>query len=256
MTLRSHDLTAIAGRLDDAQHAVHDIPSLADEVDLDIEDAYRIQADVVRRRLARGETSVGVKLGFTSKAKMTQMGVSDVIVGRLTDAMRIDDGGTVELSRFIHPKVEPEIVYRIGTDVDLDDPDTDIVACVDAIAAGMEIIDSRYRDFRFTYTDVVADNTSAAAFVVGPWSPMRPVPDAAVRLTAGDTVVTGSTASILDDPVNALHALFDMCRRHRIPLSSGDIVLAGAATAATTLHNVEIRCQIAGLEPVTVKGIP
>ena len=135
------------------------------------------------------------------------------------------------------------------------DVHTHYVSCVDAVAPAMEIIDSRYRDFRFTYTDVVADNTSAAAYVIGPWQSMRSAGDLAVRLEAGGQAVDGSTAAILDDPVNALHALLDMCRRRRIPLRAGDVVLAGAATAAIPLSAGVARCEIAALGSVTVEGI-
>lgn len=251
----SAELTGIlAQRLDTAQTSREDTPSLADDHELDIDDAYAVQAALLALRVARGERVVGVKLGFTSKAKMAQMGVSDVIVGRLTDAMRIADGGDVDLSRFIHPKAEPEVAYRISRDVDLDDPAPDIVSCVDAVAPAVEIIDSRYRDFRFTYTDVVADNTSASAFVIGPWRPVEDVADRAVRLRTGAQEATGSTAAILGDPVNALHALLDMCRRRRIPLEAGQVVLAGAATAALPLAAGTTECEVAGLGSVTLRG--
>ncbi|WP_326701384.1 4-oxalocrotonate decarboxylase [Streptomyces sp. NBC_01754] len=246
---------ALAGRLDTAQTSGTDTPSLADTHEFGVDDAYAIQAALLARRTARGERITGVKLGFTSKAKMAQMGVSDVIVGRLTDAMRVTDGGDVDLRRFIHPKVEPEVAYRLCRDVDLDDPATDIESCVDAVAPALEIIDSRYRDFRFTYGDVVADNTSAAAYVVGPWRPVESVANRAVRLLAGATVVTGSTAAILGDPVRALHALLDMCRRRAIPLRAGQVVLAGAATAAVPLPPGVTSCDVAGIGAVSVRGV-
>ncbi|MFJ3083114.1 2-keto-4-pentenoate hydratase [Streptomyces halstedii] len=248
-------IDALAERLDTAQTSRTDTPSLADTHEFGIDDAYAIQAALLARRTARGERFTGVKLGFTSKAKMAQMGVSDVIVGRLTDAMRVTDGGDVDLGRFIHPKAEPEVAYRIGRDVDLDDPATDIESCVDAVAPALEIIDSRYRDFRFTYGDVVADNTSAAAYVVGPWRPVRSVSNRAVRLSAGTTVVAGSTAAILGDPVRALHALLDMCRRRNIPLRAGQVVLAGAATAAVPLTPGVTSCDVAGIGAVSVRGV-
>lgn len=203
---------ALAERLDTAQTTRTDTPSLADTHAFGIGEAYAIQAALLARRQARGERVTGVKLGFTSKAKMAQMGVSDVIVGRLTDAMRVTNGGDLDLGRFIHPKVEPEVAYRICRDVDVDDPMTDIESCVDALAPALEIIDSRYRDFRFTYEDVVADNTSASAYVIGAWRPLESVPNRAVRLVGGGTEAVGSTAAILGDPVRALHALVDMCR--------------------------------------------
>ncbi|MCG7632714.1 MULTISPECIES: 2-keto-4-pentenoate hydratase [Gordonia] len=252
-SLTRKEIDTLAARLDEAQLQVLDTPSLADDVEVHIDDAYRVQEALVGRQLDRGQTLVGVKLGFTSKAKMAQMGVSDVIVGRLTDAMRVDNGGRFDLSRFIHPKIEPEVAYRLMQDIDLDDPGVDVETCVDAVAPAMEIIDSRYRDFRFTYTDVVADNTSAAAFVIGPWQSMRSVGDLSVRLEAGGQSVDGSTAAILDDPVNALHALLDVCRRRRIPLRAGDVVLAGAATAAIPLAAGAARCDIDGLGSVTAE---
>ncbi|MFB7916308.1 2-keto-4-pentenoate hydratase [Streptomyces sp. NPDC056061] len=244
----------LAERLDTAQTSRKDTPSLADDHELDIDDAYAVQAALLALREARGERITGVKLGFTSRAKMAQMGVSEVIVGRLTDAMRIADGGEVDLARFIHPKVEPEVAYRICRDVDPDDPSTDIESCVDAMAPAVEIIDSRYRDFRFTCTDVVADNTSAAGYAIGPWRPVASASNRAVLLRTGAAEAVGSTAAILGDPVRALHALLDLCRRRRIPLAAGQVVLAGAATAALPLVAGVTECEVAGLGSVTVKG--
>ncbi|WP_369204885.1 2-keto-4-pentenoate hydratase [Streptomyces sp. PU-14G] len=245
----------LAGRLDTALTSCADTPSLAESHTFALDDAYAIQAALLARREARGERVTGVKLGFTSKAKMAQMGVSDVIVGRLTDAMRVPDGGEVDLARFIHPKVEPEVAYRLSRDVDPDDPAADIERCVDAVAPALEIIDSRYRDFRFTYEDVVADNTSAAGYALGAWRPVQDVSNRAVRLVGPRTEAVGSTAAILGSPVRALHALLDMCRRRRIPLGAGQIVLAGAATAAVPLGPGVTRCDVAGLGSVGVRGL-
>src|SRR5919202_270895 len=90
--------------LDAAQRSGTAIDQL--ELPPDLAAAYRIQRDLVAHRLARGERLIGCKLGFTSKAKMAQMGVSEIIVGRLTDAMQVPDGADIELSRFIHPRIE------------------------------------------------------------------------------------------------------------------------------------------------------
>ncbi|WP_182349255.1 2-keto-4-pentenoate hydratase [Tomitella gaofuii] len=246
---------ALARRLDDAQTSRTETPSIEAGQPLDVDTAYRVQKALVGLRTGRGERVVGVKLGFTSKAKMAQMGVSDVIVGRLTDAMQVRDGGTTDLAGYIHPKAEPEVAYRLARDVDLDDPDEDILSAVDAVAPAIEIIDSRYLDFKFTYADVVADNTSAAGFAVGPWSPMRSAADLDVRLAVGDEENAGTTAAILGDPEQALHALLDMCRRRRIPLKAGYVVLAGAATAALPLGEAEARCTVEGLGEVSLKGV-
>jgi 2-oxo-3-hexenedioate decarboxylase len=252
MTTPSH--LRLAHRLDTAQNDRSPIPSLADTHPLGIDDAYAVQEALVGLRQARGERLTGVKLGFTSKAKMVQMGVCEVIVGRLTDAMRIGDGAELELSDLIHPRVEPEVAFRLSKHVDSDDPTTDIESCVDAVAPALEVIDSRYQDFRFTVTDVVADNTSAAAYAVGAWRPLGDVTNKAVRLRTPRQEAVGSTAAILGAPLAALHALLAICRKRRIPLAPGQIVLAGAATAALPLTAGVTACHIAGLGTVTLKG--
>lgn len=240
-----------AAALDAAQRDV----SAIDQLDLgpDLGVAYRIQRDLISHRLARGERLIGCKLGFTSKAKMAQMGVSEIIVGRLTDAMQVPDGADVELSRFIHPRIEPEIVFRLGRDVE---PDSDIADCLDAVAPGLEIIDSRYRDFRFSLPDVIADNTSAAAFAVGPWQPAGDVADLDVRLVVGGTVAeAGSTAAILGHPLRALEELVGLAARYDVALRAGDVILAGAATAAVPFGVARVEARVDGLGTVSVRGV-
>ncbi|EMD21789.1 2-keto-4-pentenoate hydratase [Amycolatopsis azurea] len=249
------EISALAERLDTAQITCADTPSLADDHEIGLADAYAIQAELVARREARGERVLGVKLGLTSEAKMAQMGVSEVIAGRLTDAMLVADGGEVSLARFIHPKVEPEVAYRLARDVDLADPAFDVESAVDAMAPAIEIIDSRYRDFRFTHTDVVADNTSAAGYSLGPWRPFGEAANRAVRLRSGDREVIGSTAAILGDPARALHALVELCRKRDIPLRAGQVVLAGAATEAVPFAPGVAEVDIAGLGRVSVRGL-
>jgi len=115
MTAPEDTVSALARRLDDAAQTRTDTPSLADEHTIDIDQAYRIQNELLERRTSRGESIVGIKLGFTSKAKMAQMGVSEVIIGQLTDAMCVSNGGEVDLRTFIHPKIEPEVAQNGGS---------------------------------------------------------------------------------------------------------------------------------------------
>lgn len=251
MTLVQEEIAELALRLDDAQVDGADIASLADSYQFDLDDAYAIQAALLGLRQQRGDLVSGVKLGFTSVAKMEQMGVSEVIVGRLTAATRIADGGVADLSGYIHPKVEPEIAFRLARDVGDDD---DLEACVDAVAPALEIIDSRYRDFRFTVQDVVADNTSAAGYVVGPWQPMQSVRDRTVRLTVVGSETVGSTSAILGDPVRALSALRTVVARRGIVLRAGYVVLAGAATAAVSLVPGRVVGSVDGLGSVSFTG--
>jgi 2-oxo-3-hexenedioate decarboxylase len=227
--------------------------SLAGEFDLAA--AYRIQRDVAGRRLAAGERATGFKLGFTSRAKMIQMGVDEVIGGRLTSQMAWQDGDIVDPAILIHPRIEPEVVFRLGRDVDPDESVESAVSAVDGVAAGLEVIDSRYADFKFSLADVVADNASGAGYAVGSWQhPGQDLSNRGVLLEIDGRVAdTGSTAAVLGDPWRAFRAAVALTRSLGIPLAAGEVILAGAATAAHPfVAGSTVRATVSGLGSVTL----
>lgn len=244
----------LARILDDAQRTATAVEQPSASASLDLVEAYRAQHALLARRLARGDAAVGLKLGFTSRAKARQMGVDDVILGTITEGMRVEDGGRFDAGTCIHPRIEPELAFRLGGDLDGGGP-----VEIAAVAPALEIIDSRYRDFRFDLGDVVADNTSAAAFVIGPWTPFHRagrIDNLAVGLEIdGRLVETGSTAAILGDPVRAIDAAVRLARRFGFAVRSGDILLAGAATVAVPLPRAGVvEATVSGLGRVSVHG--
>src|SRR5579862_8574554 len=200
------DIKTIAAHVDDAARYAKEIPQLADPISL--EDAYAIQKLSLARRYDRGEKQVGIKMGFTSRAKMVQMGVHDMIWGRLTDAMIVEDGGATSIAKYVHPRIEPEIAFLLKHDLVGTVTPMQAQAAIEAVAPAVEIIDSRYQAFKFSLTDVVADNSSSSGFVVGPWH--RPDLDCAnlgiVVSFNGSPVLIGSTAAILGNPIRSLVA--------------------------------------------------
>ena len=87
------EIAKLAKTVDDAARKARAIPQLSEKTKYSLDDAYDIQAAAIRRRLDRGEKRNGMKMGFTSRAKMIQMGLNDMIWGRLTDRMVVEDGG-------------------------------------------------------------------------------------------------------------------------------------------------------------------
>jgi 2-oxo-3-hexenedioate decarboxylase len=229
------DIASIAERLDTAMREGQAVPQLAEPLSLD--QAYDVQAASLARRYARGEKRVGIKMGFTSLAKMEQMGISEVIWGRLTDAMQVSDGGSVPFDRFVHPRIEPEIAFLLRSDLPGEVSETEAHAALAGIAPALELIDSRYENFRFSLSDVVADNSSSSAFVVGPWSdPFSDLTDLAFTMAIdGEAKQTGSSAAILGDPIRSLVRAARLAAAAGEPLKADDIVMAGGATAAEAL---------------------
>ncbi len=233
--LSAVDLSILAERLDGAAHRATATPQLEQAISL--EQAYAIQQLSIERRLQRGERRIGIKMGFTSRAKMVQMGVSDMIWGRLTSGMLVEDGSSIRLADYVHPRVEPEVAFLIGKPLSGRVTAPQALAAVEAVAPALEIIDSRYQDFRFSLTDVVADNSSSSGFVVGPWRSAGTDLDnlGLVMAFDGRPQAFGSTAAILGHPLRSLVAAARVVADAGESLQPGDLVLAGGATAASAL---------------------
>ena len=231
------DIAAAAANLDQATSDATAIPQLSSGEQFDLETAYRIQASGIVLRLDRGEKRSGAKMGLTSRAKAAQMGVDDVIYGRLTDAMLVEDGGEAAAAEFIHPRVEPEVAFLLKAPLTGNVSPAEAYSTVEAVAPALEIIDSRYQDFKFSLNDVVADNCSAAGYVVGPWC--RADNDVAnlgmILEFNGRAVQIGSSAAILGHPMRSLAAAARLAAATGEQLEAGWIVLAGGATAAEAL---------------------
>ena len=224
----------LATLLDDAAHDAQEVDQIDPDGTLSLTDAYLIQAASIERRIQRGERRVGVKMGFTSRAKMVQMGIDDVIWGRLSSDMQVEEGTPVRFSRFVHPRVEPEIAFVLKKPLGSRVTPVEALAAVEAIAPALEIIDSRYRNFKFSLPDVIADNASSSGFVIGPWC--RPDQDFSnLGLTLcidGRVVQVGSTAAILGHPLRSLVAAARLSADAGEPLQAGWVVMAGGATPA------------------------
>lgn len=243
----------IAKRLDEASVLGQATPQLIGEDAVTLDEAYAVQRELIGLRLERGAHRVGVKLGFTSRAKMAQMGVSDLIWGRLTSDMGIEEGGSIDLSRYVHPRVEPEVCFLLGKRLEGHVTALQAIDAVEAVAPALEVIDSRYRDFKFSLPDVVADNASSSGFVVGSWH--RPDSDLSnlglIMSFDGRAVEMGSTAAILGSPVRALVAAARLASQQGEALEPGSLIMAGAATAAVALRpGVAVRCEFQNLGSV------
>lgn len=243
------DVHALAATLDEAARDVRAIPKLTGKTPFDVRAAYAVQRIGIERRRRRGERLAGVKMGFTSRAKMVQMGVDDVIWGLLTDRMLAES--SVDVSRLIHPRIEPEIAYLIGREVR---SAAEVESAVAGVAVGFEVLDSRYQDFKFTLPDVIADNASAARFGYGAWHESRDLSNVGLLLEIdGRPVQAGSSAAILGDPARSLRAAARLALGAGMKLEPGWIVLAGAATAAVPLpKDAHVRVTGAGLGSVEV----
>ncbi len=218
---------------------------------LDVATGYAVQTETLRRRLTRGEQITGVKLGLTSRAKQQRMGVDTPLVAWLTDAMVLEIGQPVPQERLIHPRVEPEIVFVMGARLEGAVNAEQALAAVASVHAGAEVIDSRYRDFRFTVGDVLADNASSAAYVVGETSHGTEIDLVNERvdvLVDGEVVQTATGADVLGHPAEALALAANDLARRGLTIEPGWIVLTGGMSdAVPAVPGSTVECRFSTL---------
>ncbi len=262
MALDAHTIAGLAEHLESCELQARDTLKITEEhPTMDWDDAYAIQAEILRRKLARGSRLIGLKAGLTSHAKMKQMGVESPVFGFLVDNFCVPEGGEVKMAELIHPKVEPEIAFvlkhalrgpgcHIGS----------VLAATDFVLPGIEVIDSRYRDFKFDLKSVVADNTSAARFVVGG----QALPPDRVDLRTmgvvmeknGQVVSLGAGAAVLGHPAAAVAMLANHLGRRGQEIPAGTLILSGGVTEAVAVaagDNVTLRLQ--GLGSVSLRFV-
>ena len=206
-----------------------------------VDEAYAMQDQIVARKVDDGALVIGAKLGLTSRAKQITMNVDTPCFGQLLSTGLLDADEPVRLDELIHPRVEPEIVFHLrdalaGPGVTAHD----VLAATSAIGCGLEVIDSRYAAFKFTLADVVADNTSAARFVLGERRvDPADIPDLSlvgcVVEKDGQGVCTAAGAAVMGHPADAVALLANWLGRRGGQLEAGWVVLSGGMTDAVPL---------------------
>ncbi|WP_413098281.1 2-keto-4-pentenoate hydratase [Streptomyces sp. Inha503] len=200
----------------------------------DIAAAYAAQQRLAQDRLARGARVAGRKIGLTSAAVQRQVGVDRPDFGMLFDDMDVSDrAAAVPSERLLQPRVEAEIAFVLGADLDMAGLDLGQVrGAVDHARAALEIVDSRIAGWDIAITDTVADNASSGLFVLGPervpLDRFEPREVSMAMTLDGHEASTGDGAACLGDPLEALLWLARTAREFGDPLRAGQVVLSGA----------------------------
>lgn len=199
----------------------------------DLAAAYAIQEINTNHWLAGGRRLSGRKIGLTSRAVQTQLGVDQPDYGMLFADMAYGDAEEVPMARLLQPKVEGEIAFVLGRDLDGDGlTPADVISAIDYAVAAIEIVDSRVANWKIKILDTIADNASSGLYVLGsvprrlgdfdPWA------CGMVLEHKGEPVSTGAGAACLGNPLTACLWLARKMIEVGRPLKAGDTVLSGA----------------------------
>jgi 2-keto-4-pentenoate hydratase len=226
---------------------------------IDVEDAYLIQLANIGLRLADGATVVGHKVGLSSKAMQEMMGVDEPDYGHLLSDMAHADASSVDATRYLLPRVEPEVAFILGADLPGEDcTEHDVIGATEAVTAALELIDSRIVDWKIGLTDTIADNASSAGFVLGSGR-VKPADvdlrDIPVMLRRNDEPVgLGRSDAVLGNPVTSVAWLARKVATFGVRLKAGHVILPGSCTRAIDARaGDEFRADFGPLGPVTLR---
>lgn len=233
--MNDNDIQGYGDALFEALRTRRSVPPLTTtHAGISIDDAYAISNRLLSRRLEEGERVIGKKIGVTSEAVQSMLGVFQPDFGYLTDAMNVPSGSSLPISEMmIQPRAEGEIAFVLRDT--LEGPgvtDADVIAATDFVMPCFEVVDSRIDDWKIRIEDTIADNASCGAFVLG---------EQAVRIdevdltTAGMVVYkngkllsTGAGAAALGSPIRCVTWLANTLGRRGMSLDAGDVILSGS----------------------------
>ncbi|RYF17761.1 MAG: hydratase [Comamonadaceae bacterium] len=222
---------------------------------LAVGEAYERALSVRQLRIARGEQPRGFKVGFTNRTIWPRYGVYAPIWGTVwnTTLAFCEGEGEVPLAGTCQPRIEPECVFGLKATPPARASLDDLLACVEWIAPGFEIVQSHMPDWKFTAADTVADSGLHARMLVGRRIEATQLPRAAGAFDAqlaaapitlwrdGTSVDQGRGANVLDGPLHALaHFVAALRDCPGAPdLQPGDVVTTGTWTDAWPVHRGE-----------------
>jgi 2-oxo-3-hexenedioate decarboxylase len=241
------EITAVASEALAALDGGHQIAPFSARLSaFGLEDAYRVTAAVRKMREARGELPVGRKIGFTNRTIWAEYRVYGPIWGyvynrTVHNLSETDD--TFSLVGLAEPRIEPEIVFKLAVAPTPGMDEGALLASIDWVAHGFEIVQSIFPGWKFSAPDTVAAFGLHGALLIGPrhsiaahaedWA--RTLATFEIDLKRDGTVVDhGHATNVLGGPVSALRHLIYMLAPDQInpPLAAGEIVTTGTLTRA------------------------
>ncbi|WP_269619632.1 fumarylacetoacetate hydrolase family protein [Zhongshania aquatica] len=229
------------------------LPLTEREPSITIENAYAIQQEMIRLRLANGERIIGKKIGVTSRAMQDLIKVNQPDFGQLTSAMLMDEGQPVSLSGLIQPKAEAEVAFVLKED--LAGPGItaiDVIRATDYVVPCFEIVDSRIKDWKISIQDTIADNASCGIFVLG--KTRAKLTDLDLNLAGmllernGKLEQYACGAAVQGGPVNAVVWLANTLGKLGLPFKKGEIILSGSQSSLVpAIPGETLRCTVGGL---------
>lgn len=224
---------------------------LTAHAELSIADAYDISKSLDTIRIAEGETPLGRKLGFTNRRLWPKYGEKEAIHAPMWTTLFdstvrfLDEPYTVQsLAGALQPRIEPEVVFKIGRTPAPDASLDELADCLEWMAHGIEIDVSPFPDWKFEAADAIAAFGLHGTLLVGEPRMLSSasrhhlgevLANASVSLSCdGSLLGAGFGSNVLDSPLHAIWHLHQLLKTQPQfpPLQAGEIITTGSWTDA------------------------
>lgn len=221
---------------------------------LDLELAAEIAAIGRELAVAEGERVIGYKIGLTAAAVRDSFKTDSPVQGYLLESTLAQAGGVIDTSSMTNPAVEAEVAFIIGKELKNPQATIDeVIEATQAVAPAIEIVDSRWHGGPSSLAMLIADNTNAAAAVVGePVALPNDIAEAKSLLIVGSSRHPGTTETVLGNPLESVAWLARHLAQSGSSLKPGDIILSGSMNVPAPLGDAKsATSQITGLGSVS-----
>ncbi len=185
-----------------------------------------------RRRIDAGEAPLGWKLGMSAPAVMEKLGTDAPLVGYLLEPARVQSGGTVDLSGWGNPRLEPEIAAHLGADVGGDDGREEAEAAIAGLGVAIELVDLD-ADASDPEAILAAGIFQRHVLLGPPRSDVAPA-DVTVRvsLNGEEAASTDDATQATGDPVDLVLHVARTLKAAGERLRAGEVVICGSVVPA------------------------
>ena len=218
-------------------------------LDFNIADAYQAAHLIHQQRLKEGLVVVGRKIGFTNSNLWPIYGVCEPVWAYMYDktvTQLENNQGECLISEYCEPKIEPEVVLHFCSAPPIDATPSDLLACIDWIALGFEVVQSHYPSWKFKAADTIADRGLHAKLFIGErisvnhlgQSISEDLQSFEIKLSCNSKLCeVGHGSNVLGSPLLAVVHLISVLgnQEHSMPIQAGEIITTGTLTSAFTI---------------------
>lgn len=199
---------------------------------LTAEDAYRIRADLVRRRVAKGDAHVGYKVGGASRVIRDEEDVHEQLIGCLMRSGLVENGGTIAYGAAAKVVVEAEVAVMLKRD--LQGPGIsilDVMTSVEGYFPAIEIIPSARNARRSDQARILGAKFTGGIVLGAPMTAPHGIDlrlEGAVLSVNGEPKGSATGVVVLGNPLNAVAMVANRLAEYQDRLRAGMVIMTGS----------------------------